>query len=494
MEKGALSWKNRGYHTPYSPVSKEHLSGERVYVVVSELVADAAGTHLVSHAGAVLLLRTAEPVGLAQALTSGSSGWRAPTAVHDQGKILLDLAVSIAVGGDCMADLDQLRSQPRVFGPVASGPTVSRLITVLAADADAALATIGSAAALARSRAWQLAGRDGPDHAITAGNPLVIDLDATLVAAHSEKEAAAPTFKRTFGFHPLLGFVDHGPEGTGEPIAALLRPGNAGSNTAADHITVTKQALAQLPDHVSGIGRYRIGRKVLIRADGGGGTHEFLDYLARRHLSYSIGFSLTDKLVAAVDTVPEAGWIPAIDNDTGELRDGAWITELTDLVDLTSWPAGMRLIIRAERPHPGAQLTFTDRDGVRLTAFATNSRGPIERLGLRHRRRARCEDRIRNLKDTGLRNLPLHQFAKNQILTALTMLAADLIAWTQMLALTSTDARRWEPKKLRHRVLSIAGNIARHARRTRLHLAAAAPETALLLAGLSRLGRMRAPT
>lgn len=458
------------------------------------LAVDAAGQRLVSHAGTVLLLRTAETVGLAAALSSALMPWRKPNAVHDPGKIIVDLAVSIAAGGDCLADLDQLRSQAAVMGQVASDPTVSRLITALAADADTALAAIGSATAAARTCAWTLAGQDAPDHQVTAETPLVIDLDATLITAHSEKQDAAPNFKKGFGFHPLLGFVDHGPAGTGEPVAVLLRPGNAGSNTAADHISVVRQALAQLPDTISSGGRYRIGRKVLIRADGGGGTHDFLTYLTRRHLSYSIGFGLTDKLAAAIDLVPEPAWIPAVDDDAGHLRDGSWVAELTGMVDLSSWPAGMRLIVRAERPHPGAQLTFTDRDGLRLTAFVTNSRGKIERLELRHRRRARCEDRIRALKDTGLRNLPLHRFDQNRIWTAIAALAATLISWTQTLALTSHDARRWEPKKLRHRLFSIAGSLARHARRTRLHLAATAPETSLLIAGLSRLNRMRAPT
>ncbi|MET9329616.1 IS1380 family transposase [Tsukamurella sp. NPDC003166] len=458
------------------------------------LAVDAAGQRLVSHAGTVLLLRAAETAGLAAALSSALMPWRKPNAVHDPGKIIVDLAVSVAVGGDCLADLDQLRSQPQVMGQIASDPTVSRLITALAAEPEAALAAIAAASTQARSKAWELAGQDGPDHGICAEDPLVIDLDATLVAAHSDKEDAAPNFKKGFGFHPLLAFVDHGQAGTGEPVAVLLRPGNAGSNTAADHITVVKQALAQLPDTVTSGGRYRVGRKVLIRADGGGGTHDFLDYLTRRHLAYSIGFTLTPALAAAVDLVPKAGWIPAINDDTGALRDGAWICELTHMVDLSSWPAGMRLIVRAERPHPGAQLTFTDRDGLRLTAFVTNSRGKIERLELRHRRRARCEDRIRALKETGLRNLPLHRFGQNRIWAAIAALASTLITWAQTLALTSHDARRWEPKKLRHRLFSIAGRIARHARRTRLHLAATAPDTEVLLVGLSRLDRLRAPT
>ncbi|MCA0154757.1 IS1380 family transposase [Tsukamurella sp. M9C] len=451
------------------------------------LAVDAAGQHLVSHAGTVLLLRAAETAGLAAALSSSLMPWRKPNAVHDPGKIIVDLAVSIAAGGDCLADLDQLRSQTAVMGQVASDPTVSRLITALAANADRALAAIGSATAQTRARVCALAGEDAPDHQVTAEIPLVIDLDATLITAHSEKLDAAPNFKKGFGFHPLMGFVDHGPAGTGEPVAVLLRPGNAGSNTAADHISVVKQALAQLPDTVTSVGRYRVGRKVLIRADGGGGTHQFLDYLTLRHLSYSIGFGLTDKLAAAVDLVPESAWIAAIDDDTGRVRDGAWVTELTDLVDLSSWPAGIRLIIRAERPHPGAQLTFTDRDGMRLTQRSSpTAAARSKRLELRHRRRARCEDRIRALKDTGLRNLPLHRFDQNRIWAAIAALASTLITWTQTLALTSHDARRWEPKKLRHRLLRPPNPTAPGRDRP--------PDTDVLLVGLSRLDRLRAPT
>ncbi|GAA4401730.1 hypothetical protein GCM10023147_41620 [Tsukamurella soli] len=224
------------------------------------------------------------------------------------------------MGGDCLADLNQLRAEPGVFGAVASDPTVSRLIGSLASDPARALSAIASARAVARSRVWAPAGDTAPDHGVTADAPLVIDLDATLITAHSEKADAAPNFKRGFGFHPLCAFADHG---TGEPLAIVLRPGNAGSNTAADHITVLGQALAQFPGEPG----YRVGRKVLVRADAGGGTHEFLTHLTRRRLTYSIGFSLTDTIVAAVDAVPEAGWIPAVDDDTGTLRDGAWVAD-----------------------------------------------------------------------------------------------------------------------------------------------------------------------
>ncbi|MGZ6868731.1 MAG: transposase, partial [Frankiaceae bacterium] len=195
------------------------------------LAVDGRGSSVVPNAGAVVLLRTAGVVGHGAALSTALAPWRRPLARHDRGEVVLDLAVNLAIGGDCLADLAQLRAAPQVFGPVASDPTVSRLVDVLAADAPGALATIAAARAAARARAWQLAGERAPDHGVDASAPLVIDVDATLVTAHSEKECAAPTFKRGFGFHPLWAFCDHGAEGTGEPLAFLLRAGNAGSNT-----------------------------------------------------------------------------------------------------------------------------------------------------------------------------------------------------------------------------------------------------------------------
>jgi hypothetical protein len=410
------------------------------------LAVDGQGSSVVPNAGTVLLLRTAEAVGLTTALSEAVRPWRRPLARHDPGKILLDLAVSLAIGGDCLADVAQLRAAPEVFGSVASDPTVSRLIDTLAADAPAALAAIASARAAARRRCWALAGEQAPDHDANASRPVVIDVDATLVTAHSEKECAAPTFKRGFGFHPLWAFLDHGPEGTGEPLAFLLRRGNAGSNTVVDHIAVLRAALAQLP------GGRRPGRNVLIRIDGAGGTHELIAWLTRRRLSYSVGFSLPGDLAsiqAKLATIPEHVWEPAYDAD-GQIRPGAWVAEVTDLFDLTGWPPGMRVIVRRERPHPGAQLRTTDCDGHRITAFVTNtSRGQLADLELLFR----CA------KDTGLANLPLHDFASNQIWCALDGLAGDLVAWMQTLAVTGHPARRWEPKRLRLRLLSIAGRL-----------------------------------
>src|SRR6476620_10948353 len=226
--------------------------------------------------------------GVRQGDVGGVEQWRSPLAVHEPGKVLLDLAIAIAIGGDCLADIGQVRSMPAIFGRVASDPTVSRLIDRLAVDVDRAERAINTARAQTREVVWDLAGADAPDHGICPQQPLAVDTDATLLTAHSEKEQAAATYKRGFGFHPLCVFVDHGPQGTGEPLTVLLRKGNAGANTAADHIAVVVDALRQLPSDAHG----GFGREVLIRTDGAGGTQEFVQWLTDQGLSYSVGFGL----------------------------------------------------------------------------------------------------------------------------------------------------------------------------------------------------------
>ena len=435
------------------------------------------GRGLVSQAGSVLLWETMRVTGLSRGLSQNLARWRAPRAVHDPGKVVADLAAAVALGGDCLADIAVLRGQPQLAGPVASDPVVSRLVTALAGDLPRALKAVRSARAAARERAWALAGQSAPG---AGGSLVTVDLDATIVIAHSEKEHAAPTWKKTFGFHPMTAWADHGQDASGEPLAIVLRPGNAGSNTAADHIEASRLALAQLPRQLRG--------RVLVRADSGGGTHEFLHWLTARScpLHYSVGLTITEDFQAAILQVPAKSWTPAYDGD-GQVRDGAWVADITGLLDLSGWPAGMRVIVRKERPHPGAQLRFTDIDGHRFTAFATDARrGQLPDLELRHRRRARCEDRIRCAKDTGLRNLPLKGFAQNQLWCEIVALACELLAWTQMLALAGA-ARRWEPKRLRLRVFSVAGRLARGGRRLRLRLAEHWPWARDITAAIARL-------
>ncbi|WP_405016040.1 IS1380 family transposase [Kitasatospora sp. NBC_00070] len=444
---------------------------------------EGGGRGVVSQSGAVLLVETARKTGLDAAISTALAPWRKARAVHDPGKVLLDVALAVALGGDCLADVAMLRAEPAVFGPVASDPTVSRLVDTLAAAGPRALGAIRRARAEVRERVWRLAGEAAPH----VGGEVVVDIDGVLVLAHSEKQDAAKTWKKTFGHHPLFAFVDHGPGGSGEPVAGLLRPGNAGSNTAADHIEAARTALAQLPK------KYRRGRRTLIRTDSAGGTHDFLNWLTTRGrwLSYSVGMTITGGIHQAVLKIPASAWTPAVEPG-GEIRDGAWVAELAGDV-LKGWPKGMRLIVRKERPHPGAQLRFTDADGMRLTCFATNSTGtPIARLELRHRQRARAEDRIRAARDTGLRNLPLHQAAQNQVWLEIVQLALDLLAWMPMLALTGT-ARRWEPKRLRLRLFSAAAQLVTTGRRRYLRLARHWPWTDTITSAFERLHALPDP-
>jgi Transposase DDE domain group 1 len=458
------------------------------------------GESLVSHAGGALLVETARRSGLARQLSRLLGRWRLPLATHDPGKIVLDLAVAVALGGDAACDIAMLRAQPGVFGLVASDPTVSRLVARLATDPDAALAAINAARAAARERVWDRARAPLQDGLV------VIDLDATLLDAHSDKEQASRTWKKGFGFHPLLGFVDHGAGGAGEPVAELLRPGRAGSNTAADHVEVFDTALAQIPAALrarDGHGRVA----VLVRTDAAGATKEFARHLARTGVQFSLGANLGHfDIPTALALLPAQAWTPAYQARRPraaesevqiEPRDGAWVAEVSGLVDLSAWPRGTRLILRKERPHPGAQLRITDADGMRVTGFLTNTTagGPARQLAdleLRHRRHARVEDRIRAGKDTGMRNLPFHDLAQNRIWLAVAALAADLLAFTARLALPA-PAAAYEPKRLRLRILAVAGRIVRTARRRILRIDPNWPWADVIIGAHARLCALPVP-
>jgi hypothetical protein len=460
----------------------------------------AGGESLVSHVGGVLLVETARRSGLSGQLTRLLGRWRRPLAVHDPGKIVADLAIAVALGGDAACDVAVLRAQPGVFGPVASDPTVSRLITRLAHDADDAVAAISTARAAARERVWSIAGAPLQDGRV------VIDLDATLVTAFSEKEDATRTWKKGFGFHPLLSFADHGGPSGGEPVAELLRPGKAGSNTAADHVVVLDAALAQLPAALRA--RDDAGRvAVLVRTDAAGATKEFAAHLASQGVEFSVGASFAHLDVhTALAALPEQAWTPAYQArkpraaEQGvqiEPRDGAWVAEATGLIGLRGWPAGTRLILRKERPHPGAQLRITDAEGLRITGFLTNTvrggpGGQLADLELRHRRHARVEDRIRAAKDTGMRNLPFHDTTQNRIWVAIAALAADLLAWCARLALPDSAAG-YEPKRLRLRILATAGRLVRTARRRVLHIDSTWPWAETITLAHARLCALPVP-
>jgi Transposase DDE domain group 1 len=429
--------------------------------------------------GARLLADLADRTTLTAQLSAVLSARTTPQTTHDPGRVLVDVAVMLADGGECISDIAMLADQAAVFGPVASDSTCWR---VLDSIGEADLATIAAAGAAAREVVWaqraETTGQALPA-SLVAGMPLldrdgrpvlVIDEDATLVLAHSEKESAAATFKHTFGFHPVLAFCDS----SNEALAGMLRPGNAGANTTADLIAVLDAAVAQIPDE------FRHGYPVLVRLDGAGASKALLAHIRGPrehgvHTEFSIGWALTEREHTAIAAVPGNAWTPAIDID-GDPREHAAVAEPTGLlpaVMFADYPEGMRIIVRRECPHPGAQLDLIEtRDGWRYTCFATDTRaGQHAWLDARHRSHARVEDRIRCGKHTGLGRFPSRKFAINQAWPACTLIAIDLLAWAQTILLADQpELARAEPKTLRYRLLHLAARLVRGGRKLRLKI------------------------
>jgi hypothetical protein len=455
-----------------------------------KIVVTADGRGVVGHAGTRLLADLADATGLSVALSEALAPLRQRNRGHDPGRVALDVALMLADGGEAIADLAVLRNQSELFGPVASDATAWR---VLDGIDEAALARIRTARAQAREVAWAQAAETGRLPCSVVGGftiaGFVLDIDATLVVCHSDKECASKTWKRTYGFHPLLCFLDS----TGEALAGILRPGNSGSNTAADHITVLDLALAQIPDP------YRHGEDILVRCDSAGASHAFLAHIRslREHgvrSFFSVGVAVTEAVRTAIGACVD--WSPAIDADR-ELRDGAEIAEITHLVDLSAYPDGTRMIVRRERPHPGAQLSLFDAiEGLRHQVFITDtprSACSVQLLELRHRGHARVEDRIRTGKDSGFGRFPSRQFNINQAWLELALAGIDLLAFTRTLLLDGDHALA-EPKKLRYRLLHVAARLVRTARRTLLRIAEHWPWATELATTYARLAALPRPT
>jgi hypothetical protein len=424
-----------------------------------DVVAD--GTGLSSRAGTVLLALMAQRLGLTEGLSAALAGTRERRSAHDPGRVLCDLAVMAADGGRCVSDLAALAGQPALFGNLASVPTARR---VLLSIGQAEIDRVRGVRALARARAWSAGG---------APERVVLDFDATAISVHSEKELAAGHYKGGFGFNPLLVSCGR------EVLAGVLRPGNAGANNAEDHLKLLELALEQLPQSA-------LDGEILARSDSAGASHDFASGCRETRIRFSLGYAINATVREQILALGQAAWAPAVNQD-GQPREGAWVTELTGQVDLSRWPKGTRLICRRERPHPGAQLTFTDVDGHRFQCFITDEPGPdIAALEAAHRQHAEVEDRVKTLKATGAGHLPFQSFQANAAWFELAMLAHDILVWTQQLLLEGEHATS-EPKRLRYRILHVAGQITRHARRTTLHLPADWPWAAAILTAFQRL-------
>jgi len=439
---------------------------------------EVGGHGVVSHAGSAATRLLADRTGLTGAL-SGALARRGFVPLHDRGRVLTDLAVAIADGGTTIGEIDTLGHQVELFGPVASDTTAWR--TLSQCDG-VVLARISKARAKVRRHVWGLvtARHGGIPPAKAAGRDLgeviVVRLDATIVVAHSGKQQAKGTFKGSYGHHPLTAWCDN----TGESLAVMLRPGNAGSNTAADHIAVTGAAIAQIP------ARHR--RRMLFTCDGAGATHALVEHITGLNarpgyqVHYSAGFDFDERIRAVLPRLPETAWTPALDAD-GTPRPGAQVAELTGLLRhsaggdrLAGWPADMRILIRRENPHPGAQLTlFEQHEGKRYQVIVTNTpRGQIQFLEARHRTQARVEDCIRTAKSTGLGHMPSRDYQVNTAWCQAASIACDLLAWLRLLALDG-DLAKAEPKTLRYKILHTAGRIVRGQRRRHLKIAASWP-------------------
>lgn len=462
------------------------------------------GTGVVSHAGLVLLRQLSDRAGLTAGL---SRALPSPLWGHDRGRVISDLACTIADGARVISDFRVMGDAWELFGVVASVPTAWRALKEIAVGGDRAQRKIAAAVHGARRHAWaQAVSRHGGLAPVRVADKTLqgvtcIRLDATVVAAHSDKELAEPNFKG-FGHHPLIAACDN----TGEPLAWLLRPGSAGSNTAADHLQVLRQAIAAVPPVFR--------RRLMITCDGAGASHDLvreLDRLASRpgyQVTYSVGWELGKREKAALALVPQGAWEPAVDAH-GKVRErraggacanprcvhrACWIeeahvTELTGLLrtgpagdQLKAWPTTMRLFARRERPHPGAQLTLYEaEDGWRYSLWVTNRPdttngwlGQCAYLDAAHRVHARVEDVIRTGKDTGLGHFPSFDYGVNQAWLATSMIACILLAWLKLLALDGGLAKA-EPRTLRYRILHAAARLVRGGRRRCLKIAASWP-------------------
>jgi Transposase DDE domain group 1 len=484
----------------------------------------ADGTGIVSHAGVALVRALADNIGLTAGLSKALASRR--LLVHDRGRVLADLACAIADGAEVISDFRVVGDQADLFGLVASVPTAWRTLDEIAGGGERALGKLTAAVNAARRRAWAAAAaRHGALPGIRVADKTLegvtcIRLDASVVTCHSDKDGAEPNFKG-FGLHPLLAYCDN----TAEPLAGMLRPGSAGSNTAADHLAVLDAAITALPPGFR--------RRLMVTCDGAGASHGLiarLDALAARpgyQVIYSVGWELGAREKAAIVAAPEQAWQIAVD-ERGEIRERraddacgdrccahrrcwieeAHVTELTGLLrdgpagdQLSAWPGKMRVFARRERPHPGAQLTlFEAGDGWRYTLWVTNRPaatwgwlGQPAYIDAAHRVHARVEDAIRTGKDCGIGKYPSASLAMNKAWQAAALTAATLLAWLRLLALDGTLAKA-EPKTLRYRILHAAARLTRGGRQRRLHIAATWPWAAGIVSAWDRISALpRAP-
>jgi len=461
------------------------------------------GEGLIGHAGAVLLRKLADRAGLTAGL--GPALARAGKfPLVDRGVAVVSMAVAIALGATSMNDILLLAHQEQIFGAVPSDTTVRRTLEL--ADSRT-MDKIARVRAKVRAHVWSLiaARPAGFPWLAVAGKILtgwlVIDIDATLITAHSDKEGAAPTFKMGYGFHPLGAWLAN----TGESLAMLLRPGNAGSNTFADHAAVLTAAIRQIPA--------RMRSRLLIRVDGAGASHELLTHLLslssrRRTVLFSCGWAITQTDEQAIGLLPASAWQAAVDQD-GVVQQDKHVAEITHLLSRAAgWPAGLRWIVRRTRPsrRQAKNLTAFERaTGWRYSIIVTSipaARGiagvpgshHAQFIDVLHRQHAVVEDGVRIAKSMGLRNLPSKTWVVNCGWVLAANIAADLSAWCRLLGLYDCDdLKDAEPDTLRYRLWALPARLVRHARARVLKISRTWPWKEAFLACWQRLCALPEP-
>ncbi len=465
-----------------------------------KVTADGAG--LAGHAGAVLLRLLADRSGLTAGLGPALAR-RGKSPQVDRGMTLVSMAVAIALGATSMSDIEVLSQLGAALGAAPSDTTVRRALEL--AD-PRTLRRIAKARGRARAHVRELiAARPGgfpwPEIAgKTLKDWLVIDMDATLVTASSDKEGASPTYKKGYGFHPLGAWLAN----TAECLAMLLRPGNAGSNTVCDHIEVLAGAIAQVPA--------RMRSKLMVRADGAGASHELIEHLLslgspRRTVLFTCGWMITFADEDAIRMLPASAWQPGLDQD-GNPEEGKHVAEITHLMSRAGkWPAGLRWIVRRTKPsrrHAGNLTAYEKATGWRYSIICTNipqtgipgvvGSHHAQYIDVVHRQHAVVEDGVRNSKAMGLRNLPSKTWLVNCGWVLAANIAADLAAWSRLLGLHGQDGLQdAEPATLRYRLWNIPARLVRHARQRVLKISPDWPWKEAFLICWQRLSAMSAP-
>jgi hypothetical protein len=447
------------------------------------VVVEPGGTGVVAHVGLHALGRFADRLGMGEAL-SGAIPWRGNgVAVHDRGKVMVQSALMLAGGGESCLDIEHLRVGADLFGSVPSDTTLARTFHEIDAGTRS---DIASAISGVRAEVWRRSS------ATTGTSPVVLDIDASLVEVHSEnKEHAEATFKGGYGFHPMFCFAD----ATGETLAAMLRPGNAGANTVADHVTVLDAAIAQLPDEIAsghrpGDDACLVSRHVVVRADSAGCSEGFLAACRRRNVGFYVSARSNPQVTAAIfDAIGiDQVWLPSLSQD-GEPKDDSVVAELTSLIDDPKLPARTRLIVRREPLHPGAQRSLFPSFDYRYWGFYTDAEGDPTELDRMMRAHAHVEQHICRLKDSGLTRFPFANFEANTTWMMTVALAADLVRWFQLLCCSGpwNNAR---PKAMRWAIFHAPGRLIRRARQQIVRVIDGWPTTQVLLDAYQRIELM----